>query len=173
MPLLGIFAQRAKHRPNPIGVTSVRLESDAVLFTEAELFDQLVVTFGGLAAEDLVLGAPSTGAEQDVEHATQLARELVGRYGMSERIGRVRLLAADADEYLGTSAGLASISERTHELFDDEVRRILDAAETRAKELVGANRAVLDRLAATLLDREMLEGAALAERLAPVRRAEA
>jgi cell division protease FtsH len=160
-------------RGRGLGVTSLRLESDAVLFTAQELFDQLVVTFGGLAAEDLILGAPSTGAEQDVEHATQLARELVGRYGMSERIGRVRLLAADADEYLGTSAGLASISERTHELFDDEVRRLLDDAEERAKELVAANRDVLDSLAGTLLEREMLEGSVLLDRLAAVRYAEA
>ena len=160
-------------RGRGLGVTSLRLESEAVLFTEQELFDQLVVTFGGLAAEELALGAASTGAEQDVEHATQLARELVGRYGMSERIGRVRLLAADADEYLGTSVGLAAMSERTHELFDAEVRRLLDDAEERAKELISANGDVLTQLRDTLLEREMLEGAALAGQLAGVRRAEA
>ena len=123
-------------------------------------------SFGGLAAEEVVLGEGSTGAEQDLEHATELARELVGRYGMSERLGRVRLLARDADEFLGAAAGLNAMSEKTHESFDDEVRRLLDEAEERAREVVQRNRAVLDGLVARLLERETLEGRPLAEALA-------
>jgi cell division protease FtsH len=147
------------------------MESDAVLFTHRDLENRLVVSLAGIAAEERILGESSTGAEQDVEHATHLARELVGRYGMSERLGRVRLLAADTDEYLGTGTGLAAISERTHEAFDDEVRRLLDAAEQRAAEIVDDNRDVLDTLVGRLLERETLEGPALAESLAPVRAA--
>src|SRR3954447_23319059 len=156
-------------RGRGLGLVSVRLASDSVLFTADELFDELVVSLGGLAAEELMLGSPSTGAEQDLEHATQIARELVGRYGMSERLGRVRLLTHDADEYLGGGAALMDVSERTHEAFDEEVRRLLDEAETRARAVVGANREALDGLVATLLERETLEGAALASALSGVR----
>src|SRR4051794_34816700 len=152
-------------RGRGLGLTSVRMDSDAVLFTAADLFAQLVVSFGGLAAEEVVLGQSSTGAEQDLEHATALARELVGRYGMSERLGRVRLLARDPDEFLGAAAGLNAMSSKTHETFDDEVRRLLDEAERRAREVVGEHRAVLDGLVARLLERETLEGPALTEAL--------
>src|SRR4051794_6135660 len=153
-------------RGRGLGLTSVRMDSDAVLHTAQDLFDQLVIAFGGLAAEEEVLGAGSTGAEQDLEQATELARELVGRYGMSERLGRVRLLARDADEFLGAAAGLNAMSEKTHQTFDDEVRRLLDEAEKRARETVQRNRAVLDGLVARLLERETLEGRPLAEALA-------
>jgi cell division protease FtsH len=156
-------------RGRGIGLASVQVGSDSVLFTADELFDQLVVSLGGLAAEELALGSPSTGAEQDLEHATQIARELVGRYGMSERLGRVRLLAHDADEYLSGSVALMDVSERTHEVFDEEIRRLLDEAETRARAVVEANREALEGLVATLLERETLEGAALASALSGVR----
>jgi cell division protease FtsH len=139
----------------------VRLDSDAVLFTQADLVNQLVVAFGGVAAEEVTLGSSSTGAEQDFEHATWLAREIVGRYGMSERIGRVRLLAHDADEYLGATLGLNDMSQRLHEDFDDEVRRLLDEAETRARAIITHNQSVLESLVGTLLERETLEGNAL------------
>src|SRR4051794_33542182 len=156
-------------RGRGLGLVSVHLGSDSVLFTAAELADELVVSLGGLAAEELALGSASTGAEQDLEHATQIARELVGRYGMSERLGRVRLLAPDADEYLGGTATLMDVSDRTHEAFDEEVRRLLDEAEKRARAVVAANREPLDGLVTTLLERETLEGSALAAALAGVR----
>ncbi len=157
-------------RGRGLGLTSVRLDSDAVLFTRDDLFDQLMVSFGGVAAEELALGQGSTGAEQDFEHATWLAREIVGRYGMSDALGRVRLLAHDADEFLGATLGLNQMSERLHEQFDAEVRSLLDEAEARAKEIVGYNRTVLESMLATLLDSETLEGPALLKELEPVAR---
>jgi cell division protease FtsH len=157
-------------RGRGLGLTSVRLDSDSVLFTRDDLFDQLVVSFGGVAAEELSLGQGSTGAEQDFEHATWLAREIAGRYGMSETIGRVRILAHDADEFLGATLGLNQMSEKLHEEFDAEIRRLLEAAEERARTIVEYNRTVLDSMVTTLLDTETLEGAQLLERLAPVAR---
>ena len=148
-------------RGRGLGLTSVRLDSDAVLFTQEDLVNQLVVSFGGVAAEELVLGCSSTGAEQDFEHATWLAREIVGRYGMSERIGRVRILAHDADEFLGATLGLNEMSQRLHEDFDEEVRRLLDEAEARARAIIEHNRSVLEAIVETLLERETLEGPAL------------
>jgi cell division protease FtsH len=144
------------------------MDSDAVLFTASDLFGKLAIAYGGLAAEELVLGEASTGAEQDLEHATGLAREIVGRFGMSERIGRVRLFASDADEYLGAASGLETLSERTHEDFDAEVRALLDAAEANARKVLQRNRDLLDRLAERLLDAETLEGDALAAALSDV-----
>ena len=155
-------------RGRGVGMTAMRLDSDAVLFTRDELVDQLVIAMAGLAAEELVLGQGSTGAEQDIEHATYVAREIVGRYVMSETLGRVRLLAHDADEFLGATLGLTAMSEKTHEDFDAEVKQILADAETRAQYIVEANRAVLERMTAVLLDREQLEGPALAEALTGV-----
>jgi cell division protease FtsH len=157
-------------RGRGLGLTSVRLDSDSVLFTKDDLFDQLMVSFGGVAAEELYLGQGSTGAEQDFEHATWLAREIVGRYGMSDAIGRVRILAHDADEFLGATLGLNQMSERLHEQFDAEVRRLLEDAEARAKAIVDYNRTVLESMATTLLDSETLEGPALMDQLAPVAR---
>ncbi len=157
-------------RGRGLGLTSLlRLDSDAVLFTAGDLRSKLEVAFGGMAAEELVLGEASTGGEQDVEHATGLAREIVGRYGMSERIGRVRLFASDADEYLGAASGLSTLSERTHEDFDVEVRALLDHAEAGARRVLERNRKVLDHLAERLLDAETLEGEALAAELAGVK----
>jgi cell division protease FtsH len=154
-------------RGRGLGLTAVRLDSDAVLFTAADLFSQLVVSFGGLAAEELVLDSSSTGAEQDIEHATWLAREIVGRYGMSKKLGRVRLLAHDADEFLGATLGLNTMSEEMHRAFDREVGSILDRAEQRAHEIVALNRPLLDGLVETLLDRETLEGNVLMQALEP------
>src|SRR4051794_6789691 len=155
-------------RGRGLGLTSVRLDSDQVLHTGSELFGQLVVAFGGLAAEQGLLGEVSTGSEQDLEQATELARELVGRFGMSGRLGRVRLLAHDHEEFLSGGPGLAAMSAATHEAFDEEVRRLLDAAEHRARAVIEANRPVLDRIVTTLLERETLEGDALAAALADV-----
>jgi cell division protease FtsH len=157
-------------RGRGLGLTSLlRLDSDAVLFTVADLQAKLEVGFGGLAAEELVLGQSSTGAEQDLEHATGLAREMVGRYGMSESIGRVRLFASDADEYLGAAGGLSTLSEHTHEDFDAEVRALLEGAEARARKVLDRNRDLLDALAERLLEAETLEGDALAAELSGIR----
>src|SRR3712207_27365 len=121
-----------------------------------------------MASEELALGQGSTGGEQDIEHATWLAREIVGRYGMSEKLGRVRLLAHDADEFLGATLGLQDMSQRMHEEFDVEVRSLLEAAEERAREIVKANKAVLEAMVSILLERETLEGQPLLDALSPV-----
>jgi len=156
-------------RGRGLGLTSVlRRDADTVLFTRADLEQHLTAALAGLAAEELVLGAASTGAEQDLERATDLAREIVGRFGMSERLGRARLLVRDADLFLGGTQALAPIAARTHEAFDAEVAALLAAAERSARDVLDAHRDVLDRLASRLYDEETLEGPALAELLTPV-----
>jgi cell division protease FtsH len=142
------------------GLGSVQLGSDrdAVLFTRSQLHDQLATALSGRAAEELRFGEPSTGADADLEHATDLARDLVARHGMSERLGRVRLMARESDLYLGGGAALDRLSGLTHQEVDAEVRRLVDDAFTRATAILEGQRALLDRLVEQLLAEETLEG---------------
>jgi len=153
-------------RGKSIGAASVRRETDAVLFTKSELFVQLVTAMGGLAAEELVFGEHSTGAEQDLTRATDLARDMVGKFGMGSR--RRRLLSNEVDEYLGGDAALAEISSATHQDMEDEIDRLLKEAEHEASRLLAAHHDLLDRMAARLVEHETLEGTELQSILAEV-----
>jgi cell division protease FtsH len=148
-------------RGKSIGAASVRRETDAVLFTKSELFVQLVTAMGGLAAEEMVFGEHSTGAEEDLLRATDLARDMIGRFGMGSK--RRRLLSPNADEYLAGEAQLGDISPRTHEEMENEIDRLLKEAEHEAARLLEHHREVLDSFAARLAEVETLEGTALQE----------
>ena len=152
------------------GLGSVQLGSDrdAVLFTRSQLQDQLATALSGRAAEELVFGEPSTGSDADLEQATGLARDLVARHGMSERLGRVRLLAPESDLYLGGSSGLERLSGLVHQELDAEVRRIVDEAFVRARHVLEGHRHLLDALVERLLVEETVEGPTLAALLADV-----
>ena len=155
-------------RGKSIGAASVRRESDATLFTKSELFVQLVTSMGGLAAEELIFGEHSTGAEEDLLRATDVARDMVGRFGMGSR--RRRLLSPNADEYISGESQLSEISDRTHQEMEEEIDRLLKEAEHEAARLIGAHRDVLEELAGRLSVEETLEGIPLHEvidRLAP------
>src|SRR5690606_9319278 len=111
------------------------------------------------AAEELVYGDRTTGAENDLEHVTRLARMMVTRWGMSEGVGPLSLVTRD-DPYLsGAAANPAAMamSEETARLVDAEVRRIVDESYRTAKELLHEHRAALDALATALLDKESLD----------------
>jgi cell division protease FtsH len=146
-------------RGKSIGAASVRRESDAVLFTKSELFVQLVTSMGGLAAEEMIFGEHSTGAEEDLLRATDVARDMVGRFGMGSR--RRRLLSPNADEYLSGESQLGDISDQTHQEMEQEIDRLLKEAEHESARLLSAHRDVLDELAARLAKDETLEGLAL------------
>ncbi|HWC14713.1 MAG TPA: ATP-dependent zinc metalloprotease FtsH [Actinomycetota bacterium] len=155
-------------RGKSIGAASVRRETDAVLFTKSELFVQLVTAMGGLAAEELVFGEHSTGAEEDLLKATDLARDMIGKFGMGSK--RRRLLSPNADEYLSGEAQLGDISDLTHQEMEGEIDRLLKEAEHEAARLLEAHRDVLDEIAGRLAAEETLEGTRLQEildRLAP------
>ena len=155
-------------RGKSIGAASVRRESDATLFTKSELFVQLVTSMGGLAAEELIFGEHSTGAEEDLLRATDVARDMVGRFGMGSR--RRRLLSPNADEYISGESQLSEISDRTHQEMEEEIDRLLKEAEHEAVRLLGAHRDMLDELAGRLATEETLEGIplhAVLDRLAP------
>ena len=145
-------------RSKNVGATGIENEDDSALLTRFQLVRQLVTAMGGLAAEEMIFGEPSTGSETDLEKATEIARDMVGRFGMSPRLGRARLLASDADVYLGGDSGLAALSDPTHTEMDAEIARILHAAEVEATRLLEQNTALLKRMAERLKDLETLEG---------------
>ncbi len=150
-------------RARGLAALELMRDSESWMFTRDQLFAQVVVAMAGVACEELVLGEPSTGGEEDLEKATQVARDIIGRYGMSPSLGRARLLASDVDQYLGTDSGFSQISPQTHEFFDAEVARLVAAAETEASRILEANRAFLDEMAQRLEEVETLEGRALDE----------
>jgi len=141
-----------------IGSTSFRSDSEDIMLTRSHLHNRLMVHLGGVAAEELVFGEPSTGAEDDLKSASDLARDIVARFGMSEKLGRMRLLAADLDAFLDAEVPLASVSSATHQDLDVEIRRLLADAERDATGLLLTHRATLDALAARLEAEETIEG---------------
>jgi cell division protease FtsH len=155
-------------RSRSLGVTTMQ-DAERSVLTQSELTAQITVALGGLAAEELVFGEPSTGAENDLEEATDTARDMIARYGMNPRLGRARLAGKAADAFLGGELPLGPIAGQTHQEMDTEIRRAIADAETRAADLLEQHRAVLDTLAARLEAEETLEGPDLDSLLALVR----
>jgi cell division protease FtsH len=145
-------------RGQALGVTYQRPDSDRYNYPEAYLRARIVGMLGGRAAEEIVYGTKTTGAENDIEQATDLARRMVTRWGMSERVGLVQL-APRENPYLGRAidhGGSRPFSEATAEAIDAEVRGILGESHEEALRLLGAHRKELDALAEALLARETL-----------------
>jgi cell division protease FtsH len=139
-------------RGRALGVTFQSPESDRYGYDTAYLLGRIVGALGGRAAEEIVYGSVTTGAESDLQQVTQIARSMVGRWGMSEAIGLVTVIS-DEPQYPGTDPA----SEETRELIDREVRRIVDECYVRAVDQLRANRERLDGLATKLLERETLD----------------
>ncbi|MHA7269409.1 ATP-dependent zinc metalloprotease FtsH [Arthrobacter sp. HLT1-20] len=151
-------------RGRALGYTMVVPEDDKYSITRNELLDQMAYAMGGRVAEEIVFHDPSTGASNDIEKATGTARAMVTQYGMSERIGAVKLGAAGGEPFLGASAGHdRDYSEAVASMVDEEIRKLIDQAHDDAYEALIMNRDVLDRLALELLERETLNQAEIAE----------
>jgi cell division protease FtsH len=148
-------------RGQALGVTYQRPESDRYNYPESYLRARIIGMLGGRAAEEIVYGTKTTGAESDIEQATGLARRMVTRWGMSDRIGLVQL-APRENPYLSGPNGYAGyagekpFSEETAEAIDEEVRKIIAESHEEAKRLLTAHRKQLDLLAAALVVRETL-----------------
>ena len=138
-----------------LGVTFQAPEADRYDYDEAFLRGQIVMALGGRAAEQVVYGNVTTGAESDLEKVTRLARQMVGRWGMSEAIGPVAVLPRPGEGPL--FPGVDAVSPHTQQLVDAEVRRIVDECYAAAVALLQAHRDRLDRLAGALLERETLD----------------
>ena len=148
------------------GYTMQMPKEDRYLLSVAELEDQIAVMMGGRAAEQVMLGTISTGAVDDIQRATQLARRMVTEFGMSEKLGSIRY-AGQRLQYLGSAVAEGSdASAATHETIDEEVRRIVGEQCERATTLVAAHRDALSQLSAKLLKAESLDGSAVRSALA-------
>jgi cell division protease FtsH len=147
-----------------LGYTIQRPTEDRFLMTQQELENRLTVLLAGRAAEQLVFGALSTGAADDLAKATDIARSMVTRYGMDAKLGHATY-ATERPNFLGAPpvATGDTFSDETVAAIDAAVRRIVEDAFARATALLGRYRAVLDRGAARLLDRETLDQAELEE----------
>ncbi len=144
-----------------LGFTMEVPEEDRYLLSEADLEERLAVMLGGRAAELLVFGESSTGAANDLEHATQLARRMVMEFGMSDALGPVRYTPPAGAGYLGPELTAYWGSPDTGAKIDDEVRRIVDQAQRHALDVLRERRMALDRLAERLQEAEALDGAEL------------
>jgi cell division protease FtsH len=146
------------------------LRDDRVLLRRSELLDRMACSVAGRAAEESIFGEASTGAEADIEAATDLARDMAGRYGMSEGIGPVRVAAKDAEVFLGRDlAGLQQVSPETLGRLDAEIRMLIEEASRKALGIVTTNRDLLAALADRLEVEESVEGEPLRRLLSLVR----
>ncbi|UGS36398.1 ATP-dependent zinc metalloprotease FtsH [Capillimicrobium parvum] len=143
-------------RGQALGVTLSTPETDRYNYALEDLRGKIKVALGGRVAERLVYGDLTTGAESDIQNLTQIARGMVGRWGMSEAIGPVAVTDGRSDG--GLLPGVAPTSAATQQLVDEEVRRIIDDAEHDVLLLLERERERLDRLTHILLDRETLDG---------------
>lgn len=151
-------------RGRALGYTMVMPTEDRFNKTRNQLLDDLVYGMGGRVAEEIVFRDPSTGPANDIQQATKTARAMVTDYGMSDRIGMVKLGDADTEAF-GHGSGEAprSFSDETAAIIDEEVRRLLDNAMREAWRILSENRGVLDTLASRLLEEETLDEAQLRE----------
>jgi cell division protease FtsH len=156
-------------RGRALGYTMVLPTDDKYSTTRNEMLDQLSYALGGRVAEELVFHDPTTGAANDIEKATGLARKMVTQFGMSERIGAIKLGQSQGEVFLGRDMGhQRDYSEEVASVVDDEVRRLIENAHDEAWEVLVENRGVLDALVVALLERETLGKEDLAEIFAPI-----
>jgi cell division protease FtsH len=145
-------------RGRALGYTMVLPLEDKYSVTRNELLDQLAYAMGGRVAEEIVFHDPTTGASNDIEKATDIARRMVTEYGMSATVGSVKLGAASGEMFLGRDMGhQRDYSEIMSENVDKEIRALIDNAHTEAWKVINSNRKVLDRLATELLEKETLD----------------
>ncbi len=156
-------------RGRALGYTMVLPLDDKYSTTRNELLDQIAYAMGGRVAEEMVFHDPTTGASNDIEKATALARKMVTQFGMSERIGAVKLGSSSGEVFLGRDMGHErDYSEDLAGVVDQEVRRLIEAGHDEAWHALNDNRDLLDTLVLELLEKETLGAPALKEIFAAV-----
>jgi len=144
-------------RGRALGYTAAAPSEDKFLVSRAEMMDQLAMLLGGRTAEELVFHEPTTGAANDIEKASQIARGMVTEYGMSERLGARKFGTGDSEPFLGREmAHSRDYSEEIASAIDDEVRRLIEAAHDEAWDVLVQYRDVLDTLVLQLMEHETL-----------------
>jgi cell division protease FtsH len=151
-------------RGRALGWTLALPTEDKYLVTRSELRDQLAMLLGGRTAEELIFEDPTTGAQNDIEKASQIARAMVTEYGMSDLLGPQQLGQKQGEVFLGRDYGhQANYSDQVAANIDAEVRRLIDEAHLEASAILGYHRRVLDELATKLVEKETLDTPELAE----------
>jgi cell division protease FtsH len=158
-------------RGRALGYTMVLPTEDKYTQTRSEMMDMLAYALGGRAAEELVFHEPTTGAANDIEKATGIARAMVMQYGMSEKLGALKFGRHEGDVFLGRDLGHErDFSEEIAAQIDDEVRMLIERAHDEAWEILVSYRDVLDNLVLRLLDKETVGKEELAEIFAAVQK---
>ena len=158
-------------RGRALGYTMVLPLDDKYSVTRNELLDQLAYAMGGRVAEEIVFHDPTTGASNDIEKATSIARRMVTEFGMSADIGAVKLGQASGEVFLGRDMGhQRDYSDAVAESVDAQVKKLIDQAHTEAWTVLMDNRDILDRLATELLEKETLDHTQLATIFADVKK---
>jgi cell division protease FtsH len=156
-------------RGRALGYTMVLPDDDKYSTTRNQLLDQLAYSLGGRAAEELIFHDPSTGAANDIEKATALARAMVTQYGMTEAIGAIKLGTDDSVPFMGRDYGhQRDYSESVAAIVDAEIRGLIERAHQEAYDILQANRSVLDEMVVQLLEKETLNKEEIAEIFAKV-----
>jgi cell division protease FtsH len=144
-------------RGRALGYTMVFPDEDRYAVTRNQMLDQLAYTMGGRAAEELIFHDPTTGASNDIEKATNLARAMVTQYGMTQRLGAIKLGISESQPFLGRDYGhQRDYSENIAAVVDSEIREMIENAHQEAFDILVANRETLDRLVEELLENETL-----------------
>jgi cell division protease FtsH len=156
-------------RGRALGYTMVLPDEDKYSQSRSQLLDELAYTLGGRAAEELIFHDPTTGASNDIEKASALARAMVTQYGLSEKIGAIKLGSKDGEPFMGMNYGhQRDYSESVAAIVDQEVKVLIENAHLEAYEILENNRDVLDGLVKTLMDKETLEKEEILELFAKV-----
>ena len=141
------------------GYTMYRPAEDKSFISKTEMEENIVSLLGGRVSEQLVLGDISTGASNDIERSTQIAKSMCTKYGMSDRIGTITLGSSQDEVFLGRDfAQEKSYSEETAGIIDEEIKNIIDHAYEEAKSILSKNRDKLDKVAAVLIEKEKITG---------------
>jgi cell division protease FtsH len=158
-------------RGRALGYTAALPTEDKFLVSRAEMLDQLAMLLGGRTAEELIFHEPTTGAANDIEKATQIARGMVTEYGMSERLGARKFGSGDGEPFLGRDMSHSrDYSEEIASSIDEEIRRLIESAHDEAWEVLVEYRDVLDNLVLRLLDKETVSRQEVLEIFAPVQK---
>ncbi len=136
-----------------------RPTEDKNFMSRTEMLETIISLLGGRASEQLILDDISTGASNDIERATKIARDMVTKYGMSARIGTITLGGNQEEVFLGRDIAHAKeYSEETAAVIDEEIKNIIDACYKKATELLSANEDKLHKVAGVLLEKEKIAG---------------
>jgi cell division protease FtsH len=158
-------------RGRALGYTQSLPTEDKFLVTRAEMQDQLAMLLGGRTAEELIFHEPTSGASNDIEKATQVARNMVTEFGMSERLGARKFGSGDGEPFLGRDMSHSrDYSEEIASAIDEEIRRLIESAHDEAWDVLTEYRDVLDALVLKLLDQETVSRKEVLEVFAPVQR---